>query len=361
VNCFSRFASLAAFLLLILLITAPRAHAVKLGVMGDSMSDEYFESSYGSYSENWTVQLATYAGIDLGPTGTWGGPRRNGYEYNWARSGATTTTLLSAGQHTGLAAQVVPEGIDYSVMAIGANDQLVGYPGSSPYEGIYFGTWTAGQISTWVNSVVANINTALATVVPTGVPLVLLGAPDYGLTPAVQGAAPSAAGRQAVHDVLANQLNPQIEALAQSYGLTYVDLLGAMEAMFGPHASLNTTFKIGNTNIFLQQITDNVGNNPAAAFVHDGVHPHTSMQGLIANLVLEGLNVGYGANLTLFTEQEILTRAGLSYGGSDTVQSQIGPYSDYVISYVPEPTSLILAGLASALLATAAIRRRKTA
>ena len=55
-----------------------------LGVMGDSLSDEYFEEGYGTYATNWTEQLVAYRSINIGPTaaqasqpgGTWGMPRR---------------------------------------------------------------------------------------------------------------------------------------------------------------------------------------------------------------------------------------------------------------------------------------------
>jgi hypothetical protein len=76
---------------------------------------------------------------------------------------------------------------------------------------------------------------------------------------------------------------------------------------------------------------------------------------------MEGLNIGYDANLSLFSEQEILQHRGISYGGSDTLAAQIGDYSDYVINYVPEPSSLALATLAAAALAIVTLRRRKAA
>jgi lysophospholipase L1-like esterase len=346
---------------LLLLVASGAAFAVQIGVVGDSISDEYFDGeAYGAYSDNWTEQLVTYRGVDMGPTGAWGGPRRNGYEYNWARAGATSTTLLSAGQHTGLAAQVVPKDIDYAVMMIGANDQFA-FAGNDPYTSIYLGTYTPAQTTAWVNGVVTNINTALATLVPTGVKMVLASAPDYGITPGVQALATSASGRQAVRDVIANQLNPQIEALAQAYNLPYVDLRGSLEAIFGPHNSLNSTVKIGNVDIFLQQSDTPTGTNLTAGFVNDAIHPHTTLQGVFANLVMEGLNIGYGANLSLFSETEILAHRGISYGGSDTLAAQIGPYSDYIVNYVPEPSSLVLATLAIAALAIVTLRRRKAA
>jgi hypothetical protein len=96
--------------------------------------------------------------------------------------------------------------------------------------------------------------------------------------------------------------------------------------------------------------------------VHDGVHPNTVIQGLTANLIMESLNIGYGAGFTLFSEEEILEHAGIAYGGSDTVAAQIGPYSDYVTNNVPEPSTLVLAACGALVLlsgiARGGVRRR---
>ncbi|NOY41604.1 MAG: hypothetical protein GXP26_07205 [Planctomycetes bacterium] len=322
---------------LLVLVTADPAFAVvKLGVMGDSLSDEYFEDSY-SYAENWTVQLVEHRGIDMGPTGVWGEPRRNGYEYNWARAGATSADVIVSGQDTGLAAQIVPEGIEYGVLMIGSNDQ----GSEDAYINIHDGTWSPAQINAWADGIATNIAASLDTVLPTGVKMVVTNSVDYGITPSVNtnGDVPNAAGRQAVSDVLRTILSPKIEAVAAARNLPYLDLAGAMDTVFGPQTNLNSTLTIGGVDIFLQEIDDpNGGNpNPDAGFVDDGIHPNTSIQGLFANLVMESLNVGYGANLSLFSEEEIVTHAGLTYGGSDTLFPQIGNYSDYVTNYNSAP------------------------
>ena len=93
------------------------------GVIGDSLSDEYQHETY-SYARNWVELLASESHFDLGRHETssgnplqWGEPRREGYEYNWARSGATSETLLMAGQHTGLAKQIEEGQVDHAVLA----------------------------------------------------------------------------------------------------------------------------------------------------------------------------------------------------------------------------------------------------
>ena len=81
------------------------------GVAGDSLSDEYEVENY-NYARNWVELLAEERHFDLGQELDWGEPRREGYEFNWARSGATSATLLSTGQHTGLAGLMLRPKLD---------------------------------------------------------------------------------------------------------------------------------------------------------------------------------------------------------------------------------------------------------
>jgi len=128
-----------------------------------------------------------------------------------------------------------------------------------------------------------------------------------------------------------------------------VDLLDATRTIFGDHTSPNLTLPIGNVDILLQT-SDTVSNTiPTAAFVHDDIHPHTTLQGMIANLTIEALNTGYGAGIPLFSEEEILAHAGIAYGGSDTLAATFGDYGDYVVNYVPEPSSFLLAAVGIAV------------
>ena len=78
-----------------------------IGVVGDSLTDEYQFADDGNHSagRNWLEQLATCQGVDFGTfsSNPWPYPRTEGYEYNWARVGATTDNVIyNQGQHTGL-------------------------------------------------------------------------------------------------------------------------------------------------------------------------------------------------------------------------------------------------------------------
>jgi hypothetical protein len=223
------------------------------------------------------------------------------------------------------------------------------------------------MIDAYVSQALADIDTALDEVLPTGVKLVIVNVPDYGVTPTVRSLYPDAVKRQRVADAI-SQLNAGIDATAQTRQLVVVEMFDAALAIFGPHDSPKSTLLIGNVAIQLGQSDTGGGGNPTAAFVHDGVHPNTTLQGVFANVIMAAMNIAYRGNHTLFTEEEILAHRTISYGGSDTLISELGDkdYPDFVTNYAPLlplslpvlPTSGLVA-LSALLLATAlaALRR----
>jgi hypothetical protein len=310
----------------------------RLGAMGDSLTDEYWEE-IAVYARNWFELLVDQRGLDAGPTaaeagepgGTWGEPRRAGYKHDWARSGADTNTLISGGQHTGLAAQVVPDGVGHVVLAIGSNDFN---PTTLAYFSIYNGLWSAAQIESHVTNAVANIETALSTVQAAGADVALVNVLDFGVVPAVWGnfLYGNASKRENVAVVI-RDLNHRLVDVARDYGVVYVDAYGMAHDIFGDHAALNTTLLLGNVSIDLtaSDTTDNT--NPTAGFVDDGAHPHTHLQGLFANIIARGLDAGYDAEIAPFTESELLEHAGIAYGGADTLPGQVEPPAAYVFNF----------------------------
>jgi hypothetical protein len=90
-------------------------------------------------------------------------------------------------------------------------------------------------------------------------------------------------------------------------------------------------------------------------FFQDGRHPASVGNGLVANLFLAALNIGYGTNYPLLTDLEILTTAGLQ--NQYTGETSNLPYAQFVFAPVPEPSTLGLA-LAAGLACVAPMLRR---
>lgn len=288
-----------------------------LGLAGDSLTDEYINEPYGAYAQNWVSLVGEYRSSEL-PLGEyrpttisppdsteapWGDLRRAGYEFNWALAGATSFTLLDpdpvppllpdpVGQHVLLADAINAGEISHAVLAIGQNDFS---PSNSAYAGIYSGVWTEAEIFTYADSVLANIEEALTTINIGGVKLVMSNIIDYGVAPATQAAFPDPQGRARVSAQI-EMLNDRIENLALDYGVPIVDASQFAKDVLGPDS-----FLYGGV-----EILSDPGEAPNHAFVADGIHPHTISSAIIANNFINAVNVFYGENLTLFTEEEVL-------------------------------------------------------
>lgn len=320
------------------LACAASGQIVGLGAMGDSLTDEYDEESYGSYAANWLEQLEAHRGVNVGPTaaeagvGDWGSPRRTGFEYNWALAGAFTDALLSLGEHTGVAAQAQAGKLSHAVLFIGANDfaPAVGLP----YWWIYNGFWGQGTINDFVDSRTANIREAAETVLASGARLVLVNVVDYSLAPGTwqDGNFSDPSKRDRVSSAI-GKLNARLDALAQEKQIVLVDFGTLGGAIFGSNHDLSEFLPIGGVQIRLWETDTPQHGNPEAAFVDDGIHPNTTLQGVVANVIATGLDMGYSAGIEPFSEEEILSHAGLAYGGQDALEAVIGPYSGFVRDY----------------------------
>ncbi len=314
-----------------------------LGLIGDSLTDEYINELYGQYALNWISLVGQNRGdqLPLGeyrpPTTTppssfdtpWGDLRRAGYQYNWALAAADSFTLLDPsafasllpnpvgqqlqGQHLQLADAINDGYVSHAVLAIGQNDFSRTREAT---QGIYSGTWTEGQIMAHSDQVLANIEEALKTIMVSDVKVVLSNIIDYDASPAYRDSLPLASGRALV-TARVDALNDRIEALALAYGVPLVDSFQFTKDLLG-----GSSFSFGGVEIVNQK-----GIAPTNAFVHDGIHPHTIPSAIIANAFMNAVNVFYGVDLNLFTEAEVLDIVDLDYV-ADTLNIQ---YSDYLI------------------------------
>ena len=303
---------------------------VKLAVIGDSLSDEYAEQSYGSYSMSWSEILVSQRGIDMGPTaadagvGSWGEPRRTGHEDNWARFGATTDDAIAAGQHTGAAAGIASRGVSHVVVFLGGNDFS---PAHGPYADVYNDNWSQSQINSFVSQQLTKAETVLDEVTGTGAKVLVVTLFDFGGMLSVEQNFPDAAGRQRV-SAMYEGFSQGLESLAAQRGLPSLDMLALCRAIFGTHTQDFNTMGIAGQNIRLNTKGD--GARPDRAFVTDGTHPKSTIQGIWCNAIVTAMNDAYNTNITPLSETEILALVGLSPTGPDELDGRLGDLSDYV-------------------------------
>lgn len=315
---------LLAVLFLVILGSAARAVTIDgYASMGAS------ESQGTAYTGSWVPWVANQRGFNFG------GP---GNPYNVAVGGARTSTLLTQGQHTQVRDLVQSGDVDVAFLLIGGNDFF--NVGTS----IADGSLSGPALNAWAQSVVTNINTAVDTVMsagPTG--MIVASMPDILLTPSGRSVfdTPIEIQRGTLAVDLVNSL--LLDAM-MSRNVVYIDLATAMR-------DINLSpLTVGGVPI------DTVNASPDPDhFFQDGRHPAAVGNGVTANLFMTAVNVGFGTSYTPLSDLEILTIAGLA-GGYTGETSQL-PYSSYVITAVPEPSSLLLA--ATGMLALAVLARRR--
>ena len=286
------------------------------------------ESEGTAYTGSWVPYLANQRGFNFGGAGN---------PYNVAIGGAKTNTLLTQGQHTAVQTLVQNGDVDLAYLFIGGNDFFA--VGTS----IADGSLSGPALTTWAQGVVSNINTAVDTVLSAGpLGMVVASMPDVLLTPGGRSIfdTPVEIDRGTAAVDLVNSL---LKAEMLSRGVVYVDLTSAMR-------DINLApLVVGGVPIDVV----NASSDPTH-FFQDLRHPAAVGNGLVANLFLEAVNVGFGTTYPILTDLEILTTAGLA--GSYTGQTSNLPYENYVITAVPEPSTLVLAGIAA--LGVWAVRRR---
>src|SRR5262249_51174168 len=107
-------------------LSAVAHHAVTIGALGDSYTDEYrFYPPDQSRARNWVEILSATRGLDFGAfsTRSRGEPRIQGFAFNWARYDATSSDMVR-NQLPGLTSQVASGRVKYAGVFIGGNDFL---------------------------------------------------------------------------------------------------------------------------------------------------------------------------------------------------------------------------------------------
>lgn len=272
-----------------------------IGIIGDSVTDEYAApGEVWDGAKNWLEHLVSSGRVDAGQWGTYAEPRRAGYAQNWARYGATTETALSAGQHTGLAAQSV----DMVVIWIGSNDYAPYSGASSAYGLIYHNTIDDAGLLAKEASIVSRITTILNTVKTASNKLVLATINDWGNSPSVMAAFPDTNKRARV-TASVNRVNAQLASLATAQGVALFNLATFYASL--PISLPAGTITVGGYTVNLFSAC----NAPNCGITGDGIHTNTIPSGLIANGLLSAFNAVYDFDLPLLSDNEILVNAGV--------------------------------------------------
>ena len=277
------------------------------GVMGDSSSDEYRadDNRGGAYAAtlNWVELLARYRGLDFGAWATRAEPRRTGYEYNWARSGARAADLIAQGQAAGLARQVAEGRVSSAVVMIGANDFSLT---NNTYAEIYSGAVTGAALTAKIDGIVASIASALDIVRSAGpVQLLVVNLPALDLGPAFQASFPDPARRRLVTNAIL-AVNAGIANITAQRGIPVVDLDAfAIATLSGADANGNVSIRGELVNLLKG------GDEPHHALLGDNYHGGTVSEGMLANYFLDHFAAAGGPIIPRFTDQDLLANAGI--------------------------------------------------
>jgi hypothetical protein len=308
------------------------AAPVRAGALGDSVTDEYQfadDPSDRQAARNFVEILASTHRADFGAftTGDRGEPRRQGYAYNWARSGARTSALPT--QTAGLSAQVAAGKVTYGFITIGGDD----------FRDVALGL--ADPQATVANGITRTV-TAAQTLLAANpqMRLVIGNVPDITRTPEAQ---------------FALQQNPALAGqFAQLSGL-----IGVYDATLASQFAGDSRVALVDTNGLFNQILTNPatvvrgvaldtrvpGATPDHLFV-DSIHPGTVGQGLLANAFIDALDGKFGEDVPRIGDRELLALARGAAGGG-------GP------SAVPLPPAVMMGFAALPLMAVARYRLRR--
>lgn len=269
-----------------------------VGIVGDSLSDEYrFYAPDRVTARNWVEILASTRGFHFGDRkGTSrGGAEDRRFAYNWSQSGATTTSLIARGQHTGLAAQIAGgAGISLAAVCIGTND----------FANVLAMSRSVGALDSVLESASSNLSTILDSLlcINRELKIALFTAADLRPSPLLRGALLSGLIPAPLGDAYGGAIaafNDRLRGLAAANEnrIVVVDINQLLIETVGARR-----YFVGDLE--LDRI--NAGNDACHLFLSDGYHPGTIGQCLVANRFLDTINSRFDTGIPLLSDDEIV-------------------------------------------------------
>ncbi|MBN1943471.1 MAG: PEP-CTERM sorting domain-containing protein [Phycisphaerae bacterium] len=313
--------------LVLVLCTAPAwAQITYVGAVGDSMTDWENPDGVDNYCPwiRW-AQWKT-GGVNFGPWDDWPDFRHTDMQYNYSHEGATTSSMISEGQHTLLAGESTQ--VDAASFLCGANDLA--------YWLEKHAIWIKFQDNkdprTYVTpTMINNFNTAVETLAgpagsPTGTDMVVWGCPDIMKMPKIKEVLwLTYPGTTSKYRGAAVNFNTAMKDVAADRNWIYLDTIGMEDVVCA-----GSSFTLAGVTIPYNDL-----------FYDDKIHPGPVMTGIMANMFIEAMNLKYGTSYPRISDQEILTWAGYSPTPGETYFN-VDPYIILNNPGVPEPASLSL-------------------
>lgn len=274
---------------------------LRIAIVGDSTQDEYQAPENARPAWNWVEVLAHTRGLQLGNWGAWGGSRRTGYEFDWARSGATSGDALAA-QVPGVVAQLRNGEVTHVLMQIGINDFNTNNLSLQIYAGVSIGRGPLDDIADNIISAARQINA----VAPGR--LIVASTQDYlylDLVPEPgRSAMPDLAGQKRVAEAFA-YVNERARVALQADGIAWWDFNAALKAEIDSRRQGDFILIDGLTVDIRRR-----GGGPTNGFVDDAyMHPGTAISGLFAKVHIDRMNAQWTLGLAPLTDAEIRAAA----------------------------------------------------
>lgn len=278
---------------------------MNLAVIGDSVQDEYRANDnrgapYQSTTRNWVELLQVTRGLNFGAWGTRAEPRRSGYAYNWARSGADTDAAWA--QLNGVVGQINAGQVTHVLIQIGLNDMNENNLGLAIYN---------GQAMTATLDHIADNTIGMARQANAVAPgrVLVASLQDYvarNLMPEIVVYMPDPVKRLRVVAAIA-YINARVKAAVEADGILFFDYNAALGAVLDARLS-GGAINIGGQSVVLSPR----GNEWHHAWLDESpwAHAGTALSGLIANLYIAELNVRWGAGIAPLSDAEIVAAAG---------------------------------------------------
>lgn len=272
---------------------------IKVGVMGTSKSDAFRGTdnrggTFSSVTFNWLELLVRLRGFDAGTWGSYAEPRRTDYARNWSRSASHSGSLISGGQHTGLAAQL--DSTTYVILAGGGNDIRPDDPG---YERVSYGTIyndATNPPTYYADPIVDDVLTAVDTCLaanPAGI--MVWDYADLNSDPNIGASWPNATNRARVSAVWA-EINNQLAVACASRGVFLAEYGKWSDDLISKYIQDSGSTTLDELFVWNKTITYGLNNDPQYFLIAD-THFGTVANWLLASWVIESLNEHYGLGL----------------------------------------------------------------